>query len=96
VAEVTRRHFLKTASIGAAAAGVLGTGGAATFSALGASATSLPAATPLAESTPGAAGSDIFAYVADASTGAVVICHGGTTVTVTDMTLCNALSRAAQ
>ncbi len=96
MADVTRRQFLRSASIGAAAAGVLGAGGVAIFSDADAGASTLTATPAAPGSVPAAKGNDIFAHVADVSRGTITVFHGDKTYTITDKSLAAALSKAVK
>lgn len=92
--DVTRRQFLRNASIGAAAAGVLAVGGPAIVSAIdageGTASASAPSQDPVFE------GSDIFARVIDAKAGSIKIFVGTKEVDYTNQALAQQLLRAAQ
>lgn len=91
--DLSRRHFLRTATVGAAAAGALAASGTALFSATDAVAS--PSAVRAAEGSdvPAGRGSDIFAHVADLATGKVTVFHGTEAYTITDPGLAQALAR---
>jgi len=92
---VSRRHFLRATTAGAAAAGVLAATGASLFETTGgAGATTL--ATDASPSSPHLEGSDIFAHVVNARTGEMTIFVGTTAVSYTNRDLAQALLRAAQ
>ena len=93
--DFSRRQFLRGASIGAAATGVLATGGAGVFQAVGAAgAASLSADSSPA--TPTLEGSDIFAHVVDARSGEMTIFVGTKAVSYKNQDLAQQLLRAAQ
>jgi hypothetical protein len=93
--DVTRRQFLRHASLGAAATGVLAAGGAGLFQAVtGAGAT--PLAFDSSPATPALEGSDIFAHVVDAKAGQITIFVGTKAVSYTNQDLAQQLLRAAQ
>ena len=93
--DFTRRQFLRRASIGAAATGVIAAGGAGLFEAVGAAgATSL--ATGASSTSPTLEGSDIFAHVVDARTGLMTIFVGTKAVSYQNQDLAQTLLRAAQ
>jgi hypothetical protein len=93
--DVTRRQFLRNASLGAAATGVLAVGGAGLFDAVSsASATPLTSDSGLA--TPTLEGSDVFAHVVDAKSGQITIFVGTKAVSYTNRELAQQLLRAAQ
>lgn len=93
--DVTRRTFLRNASLGAAATGVLAVGGAGLFqAATSASAVPLgsqgdnPSATALE-------GTDVFAHVADAKAGRITLFVGTKEVSYIDHGLAQQILRAA-
>jgi hypothetical protein len=93
--DTTRRQFLRNASLGAAATGVLAAGGAGLFQSM-----SNAGATPLtfdsSSATPTLEGSDIFAHVVDAKSGHITIFVGTKAVSYTNRDLAQQLLRAAQ
>lgn len=96
MSDVSRRTFLRNASLGAAATGVLAVGGAGLFPA----ATSAGAA-PLASqgedpSASALEGTDIFAHVVDAKAGRITLFVGTREVSYTDKGLAQQILRAAQ
>jgi nitrous oxide reductase len=92
---LSRRQFLRTTSVGAAATGVLAVSGATLFdSASRAGAT--PLAADASTATPHLEGSDIFAHVINAKTGEMTIFVGTTAVSYTNRDLAQALLQAAQ
>jgi hypothetical protein len=93
--DITRRQFLRNASVGAAAAGALAAGGAGLFSAVS-GAGAAPLAFSASPETPTLEGSDIFAHVADAKTGEITIFVGTKAVSYTNLDLAQQLLRAAQ
>ncbi len=93
--DITRRRFLRKASVGAAAAGAVAVGGTGVFTAL----TSAEAASPplLASSdTPGVEGSGVIAHVDDAKAGRISIYVGTRKIEYTNRDLAQQLYRAAQ
>jgi hypothetical protein len=93
--DVTRRQFLRHASLGAAVTGVLAAGGAGLFQAVSSSdATSLPFESSPA--TPTLEGSDVFAHVVDAKSGQITIFVGTKAISYTSPDLAQQLVRAAQ
>ena len=93
--DFTRRHFLRTASIGAAATGVIAAGGAGLLEAVG-SAGAAPLAAESSPATPTLEGSDIFAHVVDARSGEMTIFVGTKAVSYKNQDLAQLLLRAAQ
>jgi hypothetical protein len=93
--DVTRRQFLRSASIGAAATGVIAAGGATVFQAV-ASAGAAPVALHNTPATPALAGSDVFAHVVDAKAGEMTIFFGTRSISYTNRDLAQQLLRAAQ
>jgi hypothetical protein len=93
MSDVTRRQFLRNASIGAAAAGVLAVGGPAIVSAID-TAGGVPSAA--APDDPVFEGTDIFARVIDAKAGAIKIFVGTKEVDYTSQALAQQLLRATQ
>ena len=95
MSDVTRRQFLRHASIGAATAGALAAGGTGLFTAI-TSAGAAPLAFSASPETPALEGSDIFAHVANAKTGEITIFVGTKAVSYTNRDLAQQLLRAAQ
>jgi hypothetical protein len=93
--DVTRRQFLRNASLGAAATGVLAAGGAGLFEAIG-SASASPLTLDSSPATPALEGSDVFAHVVDAKSGQITIFVGTKAVSYTNRDLAQQLLRAAQ
>jgi hypothetical protein len=91
--EISRRRFIRNASMGAAAVGVAAAGGTTLFSSL-----SGAAAVPMlaAADTPKMEGSGIIAHVDDAKTGAISIFVGNRTINYVDVGLAQKLMQAAQ
>jgi hypothetical protein len=94
--DVSRRNFLRNASLGAAATGVVALGGGGLFQA----ATSAGAA-PLASqgdspAAPAVDGTDIFAHVVDAKAGRITLFAGTKEVSYTNRDLAQQILRAAQ
>ena len=87
---------MRNASIAAASAGAAAATGTALFSAVTAAASPLAAKSISAGEVPGAAGADIFAHVADASTGRITVFHGTEAFSLVDPALARALAQAAQ
>jgi hypothetical protein len=98
--DVSRRQFLRTASLGAAAAGVIAVGGPSIIGAVESVAGVAPSAAAAGASTAGnetaLEGSDIFARVVDAKAGHIKIYMGTKSVDFTDQALAQKLLRAAQ
>lgn len=96
--DVSRRQFLRHASIGAASAGVLAATGGALLSGAEAGASPLPkrTASALTNDVPAGAATDIFAHVSDLSTGQVTVFHGTDAFTITDSHLAHALAKVTQ
>jgi hypothetical protein len=92
--DVSRRQFLRNASIGAAAAGVLAVGGPGVFNALESSGSASTASPAIPETL--LDGSDVFARVVDAKAGKITIFVGTRAVDYTDQALAQKLLRAAQ
>jgi hypothetical protein len=93
--DVTRRQFLRTASIGAAATGVLAAGGAGLFQAV-TTAGAAPLVSDSSPATPALEGSDVFAHVVDAKAGQITIFAGTKAISFTNRDLAQQLLRAAQ
>jgi hypothetical protein len=94
---ISRRHFLRTASIGAAATGVVAAGGmsllagtAGTASANETPRTSTPPDAPIAD------GSDIVAHVIDARAGQISLFVGTRHIDYTNQALAQELLNAAR
>jgi len=96
MADVTRRQFLRHASIGAVATGALAAGGAGIFQAVSGSADAAPLRPLASAATPAMEGSDIFAHVVDAKKGLITIFVGTRAVTYTNTDLAQQLLRASQ
>ena len=101
MADVTRRHFLRTAGIGAAAVTVMGATGTAIFDAAnaGASTSATPVAGPAgvaASAVPSGKSGDIFAHVSDVKAGKITIFSGTSAYTITNPALAAALAAAAK
>ena len=95
--EFTRRQFLRRASYGAAATGVLAAGGAGLFEAAGAAGTAGAASLTAGRSSgPVLDGSDIFAHVVDARSGEITIFVGTKAVSYKNQALAQQLLRASQ
>ncbi len=94
--DISRRRFLRNASVGAAAAGVVAVGGTGVFSAVTNGASAAPLKYSASDATPSAEGSDIFAHVADAKTGRMSLFVGNKTIEFTDVDLAQQLMRVAQ
>jgi hypothetical protein len=91
---ISRRHFLRNASIGAAATGVVAAGGLGLLTGVG----DAGAATP-ASSTPDAPileGSGVVAHVVDAKKGKISLFVGTKHIDYTNQALAQELLRAAQ
>jgi hypothetical protein len=100
--DVTRRQFLRHASIGAAAAGVLAVGGTSIVTAIE-SANGSPdgwsggqGSASSADEVEGLEGSDVFARVVDAKAGHIKIFVGTKAVDYTNPALAQQLMRAVQ
>lgn len=92
--DLSRRTFLRRASLGAAGAGVLATSGTVLFSTVGsAEASPSPLGQPVVGAVPSSAATDIFAHVSDASKGEVTVFHGTQAYVVTDPALAHALAQ---
>jgi len=93
--DVTRRQFLRHASVGAAATGVVALGGVTLFEAVSsAGASSLMADSSPA--TPDLEGSDVIAHVENAKTGQMTIFVGTKAIPYTNKDLAQLLLQAAQ
>ncbi len=91
---ISRRHFLKTASIGAAATGVVAAGGVSLLTG-----TSGAVETPPKSTTPDAPvldGSDIVAHVVDARSGQISLFVGTKQIDYTNQALAQELLNAAR
>lgn len=95
VPDFTRRQFLRRASYGAAATGVIAAGGAGLLEAVG-SAGAAPLAAGNRSALPTLEGSDIFAHVVDARSGEMTIFVGTKAVSYKNLDLAQQLLRAAQ
>jgi hypothetical protein len=95
MSNVSRRQFLRNASLGAAAAGALAVGGTSLASAIATtgSATSAPPPNGDGEAQDG---SDVFARVIDARSGRIKLYVGTKEVDYTDQALAQQLLRATQ
>lgn len=94
--DISRRRFLRNASVGAAAAGVVAVGGTGIFSAVTNSASAAPLASLASSDTPALQGSDVFAHVVDAKSGTIELFVGNRTISYTNRDLAQQLLRAAQ
>jgi hypothetical protein len=99
--DVSRRQFLRTASIGAAAAGVLAVGGPGVLSAVESTVAGSPSAMPVTNAVPSGGsevldGSDVFARVIDAKAGHIKIFVGTKSVDYTNQALAQTLLKASQ
>jgi hypothetical protein len=94
--DVTRRQFLRNASLGAAAAGVLAVGGPSILNAVETTVGATPAALPTTEDMMALEGSDVFARVLDAKAGHIKIFAGTKAIDYTDQALAQKLLRATQ
>jgi hypothetical protein len=94
--DVSRRQFLRTTSIGAAAAGVLAVGGHSLLTAVETTVGAAPAAPPASTDDALLEDSDVFARVVDAKAGHIRIFIGTKAVDYTDQALAQTLLRAAQ
>ena len=96
--DFSRRQFLRRASYGAAATGVIAAGGAGLFETVGsAGATTLAAGTHPEGSTGSTLdGADIFAHVVDARSGEMTIFVGEKAFSYKNQSLAQQLLRAAQ
>ena len=93
--DFTRRQFLRRASYGAAATGVIAAGGAGLLEAVG-SAGAAPLAADSSPASPTLEGSDIFAHVVDARSGEMTIFVGEKAVSYKNQNLAQQLLQAAQ
>ena len=94
--DVSRRQFLRTASLGAAAAGVLAVAGPGVLTAVETTVGGTPSALPATEEATPLEGSDVFARVVDAKAGHIKIFVGTKSVDYTNQALAQQLLRAAQ
>jgi hypothetical protein len=93
MSNVSRRQFLRNASLGAAAAGALAVGGTSLVTAI--ASTGSPSALPDTNDEP-LDGSDVFARVVDAKAGKIKIYVGKKEVDYTNQSLAQQLLRASQ
>ena len=93
--EISRRRFLRDASMGAAAAGAVAVSGVGVFSAVTSASASAPPLLASAD-TPTLEGSGIVAHIDDAKTGKLSIFVGDQTISYVNVDLAQALMRAAQ
>ena len=94
MSNVSRRQFLRNASLGAAAAGAIAVGGTSLVSAI---ATTGPATSaPPSGGDAAQDGSDVFARVIDARSGRIKLYVGTKEVDYTDQALAQQLLRATQ
>jgi hypothetical protein len=92
---ISRRHFLRNASIGAAATGVAAAGGLSLLTGVsGADAVTSPTSTP--PDGPLLDGSGVVAHVVDAKTGTISIFVGTKQIDYTSQALAQELLRATQ
>ncbi len=91
--DISRRRFIRNASMGVAAAGVVAVAGTGAVGVLSSADAAPRAASP---QTPNLAGSAVFAHVEDATTGRMTIFVGTKSIHVTNHDLAQALLRAAQ
>jgi hypothetical protein len=94
--DVSRRQFLRNASLGVAAAGVLAVGGPSILNAVESTTGVVPSALPSNEETTSLEGSDVFARVVDAKAGHIKIYAGTKAVDYTDQALAQQLLKASQ
>lgn len=94
--EVSRRQFLRNASIGAAAAGVLAVGGPSILNSVESVVGATPAMPSASSEATALEGSDVFARVVDAKAGHIKIFVGTKSVDYTNQALAQQLLRAAQ
>jgi hypothetical protein len=95
--EISRRRFLRDASVGAAAVGAVAAGGAGVFAAIGGnSAGAAPLAFSAESDTPALEGSGVLAHVDNAKTGEMTIFVGTKEIKFTSRDLAQQLLRAAQ
>ncbi|MGH9076160.1 MAG: hypothetical protein ACRDY0_01670 [Acidimicrobiales bacterium] len=93
--DISRRRFLRNASVGAAAAGVVAIGGTGVVTAIS-GADAAPLSSLASSGTPTMEGSGIVAHVVDAKAGTMKIFVGTKTIDYTDTNLAQQLLRAAQ
>jgi hypothetical protein len=93
--DVSRRQFLRHASIGAAAAGVFAVGGTGVVSAFESSGRNTDSQS-VAEEESLVDGADVFARVVDARAGKITIFVGTRAIDYTDRALAQKLLKAAQ
>jgi hypothetical protein len=94
--DVTRRQFLRNASLGVAAAGALAVGGPGILNAVESTTGVIPTASSTNEEATPLEGSDVFARVVDARAGHIKIYAGTKAVDYTDQALAQQLLRATQ
>jgi hypothetical protein len=94
--DVSRRQFLRTASLGAAAAGVLAVAGPGVLTAVESTVEGTPSASSATDDPNALEGSDVFARVVDAKAGHIKIFVGTKSVDYTNQALAQQLLRAAQ
>ncbi len=93
---ISRRHFLRNASIGAAATGVAAAGGLSLLTGVsGADTVTPPATTPSADG-PLLEGSGVVAHVVDAKAGTISIFVGTKHIDYTNQALAQELIKATQ
>lgn len=93
--QVSRRQFLRNASLGAAATGVLAAYGTDLVRGAG-SAGGRPLASPNEQPAATSDGSDVFAHVVDAKTGQMSLFIGTREISYTNRDLAQQILRAAQ
>lgn len=93
--QVSRRQFLRNASLGAAATGVLAAYGTDLVRGAG-SAGAHPLASPNEQPAAALDGSDVFAHVVDARTGQMSLFVGTKEISYTNRDLAQQILRAAQ
>lgn len=92
---ITRRRFLRHASMGAAAAGAVAAGGVGVFGALGGAASAAPALASSSD-TPTMEGSSVIVHVVDAKKGRITVFDGTQEKDVTNFDLAQMLMKAAK
>ena len=93
---ISRRHFLRNASIGAAATGVAAAGGLGLLSGVSGADVATPASKPTAPEGPLLEGSGVVAHVVDAKSGEISIYVGTKHVHYTSQALAQELLKATR
>ncbi len=91
--DISRRNFLRNATVGAAAAGAVAVAGTSGLGLLSSASAAPGLASP---ATPTMEGSDVFAHVVDAKAGRLTIFVGNKSIEYTNVDLAQRLLKAAQ